>query len=98
MTESNLIISGKRSVLWLSFLQDDTLSYKELGLLGMLISAPKTQFITEQWLADQKTGGLSSVRSGLRELERKGFLERRPARHSSGRFMGNTWFVQLPKK
>ena len=98
MENNNLILSDERPTLWLNFLRDDSLTYKELGILGLLISAPKNQFVSEKWLANQKATGLTSVRSGVRELERKGFLERKPIRSLSGHFKGNTWTVKIPKK
>lgn len=98
MKQGNLIVSGKHSKLLFSFLQDQTLSYKELGLLAFLITVPETQFVTEKWLTDQTSDGLGSVRSGLKELEKKGYLERKPIRYPNGQLKGTTWFIQLPKK
>lgn len=65
---------------------DTTLSWKATGLLTYLLSLPQDWSINAQDLANRKKDGLSSLRSGIEELEEHGYLRRFKARDEEGQF------------
>jgi len=67
-------------------LNDDRLSWKAKGLLAYLLSKPDNWQVYERDLIKRATDGRDAVRTGLRELEKYGYLARRQIRREDGSF------------
>ncbi|MEU3211048.1 helix-turn-helix domain-containing protein [Nocardiopsis alba] len=74
-------------------IRDPHLSYKARGLLALIASHREGWGITEKRLADQSPDGISSVRSGLKELEAAGYLRRYRVRNELGQLGGAHWVI-----
>lgn len=74
-------------------LKDAELSFKAKGLLVYMWSLPDDWEFYETELAKRATDGVASVRSGLKELEDKGYLVKQRARNSKGQLEGNDWLI-----
>ena len=61
------------------------LSLKAMGLLSLMLSLPPDWDFTMKGLATICGDGISSVRSGIKELEEHGYLIRRRIREANGR-------------
>jgi len=73
-------------------LRNKTLSYKAKGLLTFMLSVPPEWDWSLIGLAALSSDGIDGVRSGIRELERHGYLTRRRIRDPSGR-LGDTEYT-----
>lgn len=67
-------------------LNDERLSWKAKGLLAYLLSKPDDWQVYESDLIKRAADGRDSVRTGLRELEKYGYLSRRQIRGENGSF------------
>lgn len=67
-------------------LNDERLSWKAKGLLAYLLSKPDDWQVYESDLIKRASDGRDSVRTGLRELEKFGYLSRRQIRGENGSF------------
>ena len=65
-------------------LRDRKLSLKATGLLSLMLSLPETWDYTLAGLASICKDGLGSVRSGITELEERGYLTRKRVRGTNG--------------
>lgn len=65
--------------------EDDQLSYKALGILTYLLSKPDNWTVYEVDLEKRHTDGLSSVRSGLKELRDRGYIVKLSIRDDKGK-------------
>ena len=65
-------------------LRDRELSLKATGLLSLMLSLPETWDYTLAGLASICKDGLGSVRSGITELEERGYLTRKRVRETNG--------------
>lgn len=74
-------------------LKDNELSFKAKGLLAYMWSLPDDWAFYETELAKRSTDRLASVRSGLKELEDKGYLVKQRARNDKGQMTGNDWLI-----
>ena len=75
-------------------LTDDNLSLKARGLLITMLSFPDNWEFSENGLcAVFNKDGISSIRSGLKELEQGGYLVRTRKRDSLGRVSNVDWLV-----
>ena len=70
------------------------LSLKAMGLLSLMLSLPETWDYTLAGLATICNDGISSVRSGVKELEEQGYLIRRRIRELNGQ-LGDTEYTIL---
>lgn len=68
------------------------LSYKALGLLTLMFAVPDTWNFSEKGLAAIKADGVTSVRNGLNELEKLGYLIREKTR-TGGKYTGVTYHI-----
>lgn len=68
-------------------LNDDRLSFKAKGMLAYLLSKPDNWNVSRNQLAKVGADGISSVRSGLKELRDYGYLEKRPVKDGKGRIV-----------
>lgn len=76
-------------------LLDYRLSWKARGIYMYLISEYHTNKFTEKELVNHAPGGMSGLRSGLKELEKYGYLKRLSIRED-GRFVGVEWHLYVP--
>ena len=75
-------------------LRDDNLSLKARGLLVTLISLPDNWHFSEDGLIEIfKNDGQASIRSGIKELEKFGYLSRERTRDEYGRMAKVVWTV-----
>ena len=78
-------------------LEDKRLSWKARGLLGFLLSRPDDWRVNIQGLIDQAPDGRAVVRSGLRELEDRGYLVRTRHRLPDGTFEWHSVLYEEPQ-
>lgn len=78
-------------------IRDTRLSWKAKGLLAYLLSLPDDWRINGEHLATQGPDGISSVRSGLKELENAGYLHRKRIRTAEGKFRWDISLLETPK-
>ena len=79
--------------------RDRTLSIKAKGILSQMFSLPEGWDYTLRGLAYLSTDGIDSMRSGIRELERAGYIERRRTRDEHGKLRGTVYKVYaVPRK
>ena len=79
--------------------RDRTLSIKAKGILSQMFSLPEGWDYTLRGLAYLNTDGIDSMRSGIRELERAGYIERRRTRDEHGDLRGTVYKVYaVPRK
>ncbi|MFJ3699530.1 hypothetical protein ACIPW9_36310 [Streptomyces sp. NPDC090052] len=64
--------------------RDQRLSFKAKGIFGLISTHRNGYGVTPEWIAAAGTDGPAAVRSGLRELERHGYLVRRQDRKQDG--------------
>lgn len=64
--------------------RDSRLSFKAKGIFGLISTHRNGYGVTPEWIAAAGTEGPSAVKSGLRELERYGYLVRSQARKPDG--------------
>lgn len=73
-------------------IEDRRLSFKALGLLTYLLSKPDGWDSNYRHLATTHADGAEATRSGLRELERAGYLVRRKAQLPNGQW---DWTIEV---
>jgi len=80
-------------------LRDKELSLKAKGLLSLMLSLPESWDYTLAGLAIICQDGISSVRSGVSELEKQGYLSRRRIREANGQ-LGDVEYtiLEVPAK
>jgi len=66
-------------------LKNKALSYKAKGLLTLMLSVPPEWDFSMAGLSTLASDGIDGVRSGIRELEKHGYLSRRRIRDVSGK-------------
>lgn len=74
-----------------AWLRDDELSLKARGLLAMLMSHDAGWNVTIKSLAATNPEGLDAIRTAVRELEERGYLDREQTRQN-GR-LGHVWWT-----
>ena len=80
-------------------LRNQTLSLKAKGLQSLMLSLPETWDYTLAGLAYICQDGISSVRSGIAELERQGYLTRRRIREANGQLGDIEYTIhEVPRK
>lgn len=85
---------GKFTVIDNYALRDNGLSLKARGLLATMLSFPDNWEFSENGLcAIFKKDGQASIRSGLKELEERGYLTRTRTRDKFGRVSSVEWAV-----
>lgn len=73
--------------------EDHSLSWKAKGILGYLLSKPDNWKIYIADLAKKAKDGRDSVRTGLKELEERGYVQKVRMRTENGKFAG--WEYQV---
>ena len=85
---------GKFTVVDNYALRDDNLSLKARGLLVTMLSLPDSWQFSENGLCSIfKKDGQASIRSGLKELEKFGYLVRTRTRDNLGRVSSVDWTI-----
>lgn len=76
-------------------IRDKRLSWKAGGLISFLWSLPPNfKWLSITYLANQKDTGETATRTGLRELERAGYLLIERQQDASGRFTKTLWQIR----
>ena len=79
-------------------LRDKNLSLRTIGLLSLILSLPEDWDYTQAGLASICKDGIDSVRAGLNELEKYGYLEKERVRDEKGRVRGTDYRIyEMPK-
>ena len=78
-------------------LHDERLSWKALGLLIYLLSKPDDWRTSSEQLTQVHSDGRDTVRSGLKELETLGYLQRTRTRGVGGRWVHETVIYETPR-
>lgn len=73
--------------------RDDRLTLKSFGLLIKLLALPDNWEFSEKGLETIFKDGLTSIRSGLKDLEKLGYLKRTRARDEKGRMTNVEWII-----
>lgn len=80
-------------------LRDKNLSLRTIGLLSLILSLPENWDYSQAGLTAIVKDGEDSVRSGLKELEKFGYLERERERDENGRMKGVIYHIyETPKE
>lgn len=74
-------------------LRNRALSLKAKGLLSQMLSLPEEWDYSLEGLSRINREGVDAIRTGIRELEEHGYLERRRLRDGSGRLAGTEYVV-----
>ncbi|MEB7782262.1 DnaD domain protein [Mammaliicoccus sciuri] len=77
--------SGNFVTVHKEFIHDDTISWKAKGILLYLLSRPDDWQVYETELVKHTSDGLSSLKSGIKELEEIGYIRRTRKRDDKGR-------------
>ena len=92
--ESSFVTVDKKLI------NDKKLSWKAKGLLVYLLSKPDGWVLFIADVVNHSSNGRDSVYSGLKELEKVGYIKRILEKSENGKFAGTTYFVfeELPPK
>jgi hypothetical protein len=74
-------------------LENTTLSWKAKGLLSYLLSKPNDWTVILEHLCTQASDGMTSLRSGIDELIKEGYIIRERERLESGSYGGIEYTV-----
>jgi len=74
-------------------LHDERLSFKARGLLAYMLSKPDNYRFYIEELTKHTTEGKDSIRAGLKELERLGYIKRYSIKDSRGKIM--SWEIDI---
>ncbi|WP_415410070.1 conserved phage C-terminal domain-containing protein [Staphylococcus agnetis] len=85
--------SGNFVTVHKDFIHDSNISWKAKGILLYLLSRPDDWQIYETELEQHSTDGLSGLKSGIKELEEIGYIQRKRKRDKSGRLNGYEYLV-----
>ncbi|MCU5745885.1 conserved phage C-terminal domain-containing protein [Staphylococcus sp. SQ8-PEA] len=85
--------SGNFVTVHKDFIHDSNISWKAKGILLYLLSRPDDWQIYETELEQHSTDGLSGLKSGIKQLEEIGYIQRNRKRDKSGRLNGYEYLV-----
>lgn len=74
-------------------LQDKNISLKAKGLLTLMLSLPPNWDMTLNGLVSLSGDGIDSVRSGIKELEKNGYLSRSRGRNERGQLLCTEYII-----
>lgn len=84
----------KYTTIPMHIIRDERLSLKDIGLLVSMLSLPDNWEFSENGLeVIFKNDGITSIRTGLKNLERLGYLSRIRVRGADGRVSGVDWIL-----
>ncbi len=75
-------------------LQDATISFKAKGLLSFMLSLPETWSFSLAGIARVSLESIDAVRSGMKELETAGYVERSRVRNEHGQMKGTEYVIR----
>ena len=75
------------------FLNDERLSWKAKGILSYLLSLPDDWQIYEVEIQKHSADGITSLKSGIKELMENGYIKREQTRNDKGHFIGYKYQV-----
>lgn len=74
-------------------LQDQRLSFRDIGLLAWMLSKPRDwKFTYEGMLSERATDGKSAIQAGVKNLKKTGYL-RIEKKRNKGRLAESIWYV-----
>lgn len=73
--------------------EDPRLSFKAKGIMFYLLTKPDDWTIRVKDLINHSTDGRDSIYNGIKELEEKGYIERKPLKGEDGRYRGYEYIV-----
>lgn len=76
-----------------TIVRDDSLSWKARGIFLYLFSQSDDWDFYETEVSKHATDGRDSLRSGLKELEQKGYIKRSRTRNEKGQLMSSDWLL-----
>ena len=74
-------------------LRDEHLSWKAKGIMCYVLSLPDTWIIYTSEIAKHATDGRDSLRTGIAELEKHGYIIKQQVKNDKGQFMGYNYLV-----
>jgi hypothetical protein len=86
----NFVVIHNQSV------RDPNLSLKATGLLAFLLSFPDKMTFTRETIAKMKPDGVASIRAGLKELAREGYLTYAREQGKDGRWTTSVVVQETP--
>lgn len=91
MTKIKKVRQGNHTTLDNTILEDTSLSWKAKGVFVYLWGRPDDWDFYETEVAKHATDGRDSLRTALKELEKRGYLKRTRQRNSKGQLTANEW-------
>ncbi|MDN6414947.1 conserved phage C-terminal domain-containing protein [Staphylococcus gallinarum] len=85
--------SGRFVTVHKDFIHDDNLSWKAKGILLYLLSRPDDWQVYETEIVKHSSDGLSGLKSGIKELEQVGYIQRNRKRDDKGRLKEYEYLV-----
>lgn len=85
--------SGEFVTVHKAFIHDASIGWKAKGILLYLLSRPNDWKIYETELIKHTSDGLSSLKSGIKQLEEAGYIKRVRKRDDKGRMQGYDYEV-----
>lgn len=79
-------------------IQNKNLSWKARGILTYLLSLPEDWKVNTKELATHATEGISSLRSGIKELREKGYIVYKKYKDEEGKFVHEYNIHEFPQK
>lgn len=76
-----------------SFINDSLLSFKAKGVFLYLLSKPDDWVVSIADIMNHATDGKASVKSAIKELSLRGYLQRTRLKNNSGKFIGYDYIV-----
>ncbi|WP_433322508.1 hypothetical protein ACRHK7_01245 [Weissella tructae] len=93
MAKVTRIKTSNFTILSNELVRDSELSWKARGIFGYIFSQPDDWQFFETELVNHSTDGRSATRSGIAELEKKGYLKRMRSRDEKGRLKTSEWII-----
>lgn len=91
MTKIKKVRQGNHTTLDNTILEDTSLSWKAKGVFAYLWGRPDDWNFYETEVAKHATDGRDSLRTALKELEKRGYLKRTRQRNFKGQLTANEW-------
>lgn len=85
--------SGNFVMVHKNFIHDSNLSWKAKGILLYLLSRPDDWQVYETEIVKHSSDGLSGLKSGIKELEQVGYIQRNRKRDDKGRLKEYEYLV-----
>lgn len=90
---SKLIIKRRYATTPNELLENETISLKAKGMFAFLQAKPENWRFSTRRIAKQNKDGITSTGNALKELEKRGYLRRKPARSAGGNWNGYDYIL-----